>query len=436
MIRRILGRGRRILTARLMPLIRIPGELVAVPTTLMVVMRTLVRELRGSIRRKWRRSGPLRIAVDVHPFYEPLTGIGWYEHHLLAHWSERDDVTLIGVGDPWITDAGPELRAPLPERVELLRFDLRGRRTGRISRAICVLAHPLLIRCAGADVHFAPNYFLPRAHSAVATTRVIAVHDLTFKRFPHLLQQETLVNLERQMVRELTRADAVICVSEATRKDLIELFDVDPRRAITILSGLGNQPAGEQVAMALPEHYALFVSTIEPRKNVEVLIEAMEMLWSSGRWEGHLVLAGRVGWKAGRALEMIARSRWKERIHRFDYLPPDALSTLYARADMFVFPSWYEGFGFPLLEAMAAGVPCIASRTSSLPEVGGDAALYIDPADARDLAYAIARVASDDELRRTLREAGPLRAASFDWSVTAEKTLQVLRRVAGGSDGG
>lgn len=423
------------LTARLMPLLKIPHELSTIPGTLLVISTALLRELGRAVSRPWQRKRMLRIAIDVRPFYEPLTGIGWYEHHLLTHWSRRDDVTLIPVGEPWVTDAGPHLHSPLPGDLEPLLFDMRGRRVGRTTRRLCALAHPLLIRLAGADVHFAPNYFLPRGHSSVATTLVVAVHDLTFKRFPHLLQQETLENLEARMARELTRADAVICVSEATRTDMIELFDVDPRRAHTILSGLGNRPEKTQARLDLPDHYALFVSTIEPRKNVEAILAAAHLLWEQGRWTGDLVLAGRVGWKADGVIQQIEESRWRHRIHRFDYLPPETLSTLYARAEMFVLPSWYEGFGFPLLEAMAAGVPSIAARTSSLPEVGGDAALYVDPAKPGELADAMERLSKDVALREHLRIAGPIRAAQFDWAVTAVQTLRVLRRAAGaGSD--
>lgn len=419
------------MTARLVPLLRIPNELVAIPAALFVVTTTLAQAFGNSLSRFWSRRDDFRVAIDIRPFYEPLTGIGWYEHHLLTHWSRRGDLTIIPVGEPWVTDHGPTLRSPLPGNLEPLLFDLRGRRTGRLTRQICALAHPLLIRLAGAHVHFAPNYFLPRGHSSVATILVAAVHDLTFRRFPHLLQQETLENLNRQMVRELARASAVICVSEATRQDLIELFDVEPRRAYTIHSGLGNPPSATQLSMDLPERYALFVSTIEPRKNVEAILAAVHLLWDEGRWDGHLILAGRVGWKAAGVLRTIAQSRWKHRIHRFDYLAPEALSTLYSRAEMFVFPSWYEGFGFPLLEAMAAGVPAIASRASSLPEVGGDAALYVDPARADELADVMERLASDEPLRRQLAAAGRARAAMFDWKVTAEKSLRVLRRAAG-----
>lgn len=414
-----------------MPLHRAAGGFAGAVRGTGVVFAAIASEaLRGG-RNRIGASPRFRIAIDVRPFYEQLTGVGWYAYHLLDEWSRRDDVELIGIGEAFIADAGPELRASLPSGVRMLRFDLRGRTSAGGAIALARAAYPVLIRAASADAHFAPNYFFPRAQSAVASPRIVTVHDLTFRRHPELLQKETLENLESEMERELARADAVICVSESTRRDLIELFDVSPSRAFAIHSGLGNPPRSELAQMTLPERFALFVSTIEPRKNVDAIIRACETLWDRGEWDGELVLAGRIGWKAERTLEAIQSSRWSSRIHRFDYLSPEQLATLYSRADMFLFPSWYEGFGFPLLEAMAAGVPSITSNNSSLPEVGGDAALYVDPSQPDELAAAMLRITTDAGLRARLAAEGPRQAARFDWSRCADETLALLRRTAG-----
>jgi glycosyltransferase involved in cell wall biosynthesis len=171
--------------------------------------------------------------------------------------------------------------------------------------------------------------------------------------------------------------------------------------------------------------YVLFVSTIEPRKNLSVLLDAFESLKSRGAYAGALVVVGRVGWKSE---DIVPRLRGRD-VHHLDYLPPNELASVYANAEIFVFPSIYEGFGFPLLEAMAYGVPSIAARSSSLPEIAGDAVLYFEPSDARELQQRIESLLSDDALRGELIRRGKDRVKEFQWSDTAARTLEVFRNV-------
>jgi alpha-1,3-rhamnosyl/mannosyltransferase len=388
------------------------------------ILQILSHALADRLARAWRaatrREKTLRIGVDIRPFYEPLTGIGWYLYHLLHELAKRDDVELLLFGDARVTDFGPRLHADLPAKAQICWFDLRGRGiVGRADRALTAAAYVLWMKLLDPDVMFGPNYFLPRLLGAVARRRVITIHDLTYKRFPDLLQKETLHNLEYHMAREIAVADAVICVSESTRRDLLEFYEIDPRRAFAIHSGLAKLPA---LSSRLSGRYVLFVSTIEPRKNLETLLDAFARL----DYDGELVIVGKVGWKS----ESIVPRLRAPRIRHLDYVPAAELPALYAGAELFVFPSIYEGFGFPLLEAMAHGVPSIAARSSSLPEIGGDAALYFDPRDARELAALMQRVLNDRALRDDLAERGRARAALFRWDRAAEQTLAVLRAVS------
>ena len=375
-----------------------------------------------------RRPAKLRVGVDIRSFYEPLTGIGWYLYHLLHEITKLPDVELFLFGDARVTDEGPVLHAEVPPNAHLCWFDARGRgRLSRIDRALTAAAYVLWMKIIDVDVMFGPNYFLPRLLSAVARRRVITVHDLTYKCFPELLQVETLRNLERHMTREVALADAIICVSNSTRDDLLRLYEVDPRRAITIHSGVNIPATGDRrPATDLPQRYILFVSTIEPRKNLDVLLDAFESLRARGAYDGALVITGRIGWKS----ERIAARLRRPGIHHLDYVRASELEAVYQRAEVFVFPSLYEGFGFPLLEAMALGVPAIAARSSSLPEIGGDAALYFEPNDARELERLITSVIADPALRAEMIARGRARAAAFRWSDAAAKTLEVFRRVA------
>lgn len=396
--------------------------------TVGIIADTLRHELAARARRAWhsavRRERPLRIGVDIRPFYEPLTGIGWYLHSLLHEFAKHEDVELYLFGDARITDYGPTLHEELPASAKVCVFDLRGRPFGRFDRAATAAGFVAWMAVADCDVYFAANYFLPRLHSSVARKRVITIHDLTYKRFPHLLQKETLTNLETIMTREIALADEIVCVSESTRRDLLQFYEVDPTRAVAIHSGLGVSATAEAIA-GLPERYLLFVSTIEPRKDLETLLDAYEQLRREGRYDGALVIVGRVGWKS----ESLLPRLHADGIVHLDYLRASQLASVYQRAEMFVFPSLYEGFGFPLLEAMSHGVPSIAARSSSLPEIGGEAALWFAPRDARGLAAQIERVAGDRSLREDLIAKGRARAASFRWDVAAERTLDVLRRV-------
>jgi alpha-1,3-rhamnosyl/mannosyltransferase len=401
------------------------------------ILQILSHAFAERVHRAWRaaahRQRKLRIGVDIRPFYEPLTGIGWYLYHLLHEIAKRDDVELLLLGDARVTDFGPHLHADLPPAARICWFDLRGRgRIGRAERALTAAAYVLWMKLLDCDVMFGPNYFLPRLLGAIARRRVVTVHDLTYKRFPDLLQKETLHSLERHMAREIAAADAVICVSESTRRDLLEFYEIDSRRVFTIHSGVipspedgegsPSQMRGGPLAALGVTRYILFVSTIEPRKNLDVLLDAFARL----SYDGELVVVGRIGWKSE---DIVPRLR-APRVRHLDYLEPEALAEVYAGAELFVFPSHYEGFGFPLLEAMAHGVPSIAARSSSLPEIGGEAVLYFDPRDAPELESLMKRVLNDRALRDDLAARGRARAAQFRWDRAAEQTLGVLRRVS------
>jgi glycosyltransferase involved in cell wall biosynthesis len=394
--------------------------------TIRIVVHTLGHAAIDRIRRAFQAAGRterrMRIGVDIRPFYEPLTGVGWYLYHLLAELARRDDVALILFGDARITDRGPRLHVDLPPNARLHTFDLRGMGESRLARSLTAAAYVVWMWLLDCDLIFGANYFLPRLMGAIARRRVITIHDLTYKRFPELLQKEKLDNLERQMAREIALSDAVICVSESTRRDLLAFYQVDASRVYIVHSGVAVAQNGAPIDA--PEEFIFFVGTIEPRKNLDVLLDAFAMLRRDG-YRGSLVIAGKIGWKS----ETIAKRLRAPGIIHLDYVQPAQLTTLYRNARVFVFPSIYEGFGFPLLEAMALGTPTIAARSSSLPEIGGDAAIYFDPKSAPDLAHALRRVLNDEELRRDLIAKGRERAAHFRWDRAADETLEVFRRV-------
>lgn len=398
--------------------------------TVGVVFHTLRQAAADRVRRAWgtaaHRERKLRIGVDIRPFYAPLTGVGWYLYYLLHEIAKRDDVELYLFGDARVTREGPSLHADVPPEATVCTFDLTDLPPSSLARPVTAAAYVAWMALSDCDVFFGANFFLPRLHSAVARRRVVTVHDLTYKRFPELVQKETLDDLTRTMQRELALADAVICVSESTRRDLLHYYDIDPKRAVTVHSGLGR-PAISAPVVGLPPRYILFVSTIEPRKDLGTLLDAWERIRDEGAYDGKLVVVGKVGWKSR---ELLPRLQAAGVVH-LDYLEAAQLATVYEKAEAFVFPTLYEGFGFPLLEAMSRGIPTIAARSSSLPEIGGDATLYFEPRDVDGLVEHLRRVIGDSDLRAELSAKGIAQAAKFRWATAANETLAVLRRAAG-----
>jgi len=207
---------------------------------------------------------------------------------------------------------------------------------------------------------------------------------------------------------------------------------VSPRRIHVVHEGVDPAfAAGRTAAPAsLPSRFLLFVSTLEPRKNVVNMLEAFSLAVAAG-YPGDLVLVGRWGWRTEAAQAALERSPVRDRIHHLDYLDRPVLAAVMRRAEALLFPSLLEGFGLPVVEAMACGTPVIVSATSSLPEVAGDAALYVDPHDPTSIAAAIVTLAGDRELALRLAERGRARAARFRWEEAAQATAAVLRRAAG-----
>ena len=275
----------------------------------------------------------------------------------------------------------------------------------------------------------------PSAPCPVVTT----IHDIAFRRFPELfpLKHRLLLNW---LIPMATRwAAAVITCSESTRRDLIELMNVPEEKIVVTPYGvdpiyrpLPREEAAVQARtlLGVPIPYVLAVGLLQPRKNLPRLVRAWGRI--AGRVPHTLVIAGKRGWD-NEALDLaVAALPAGARPHLTGYVADADLPLLYAGADLFAYPSLYEGFGFPPLEAMACGTPVLTSNVSSLPEVAGDAALLVDPASERSIADGVFSLLSDPERRARMSEAGLRQAAGFTWRRTAEQTVEVYERVLSG----
>lgn len=283
------------------------------------------------------------------------------------------------------------------------------------------------------DLFHAPDFFLPPVRPGTRT--VVTVHDLSFIREPETVMPGMMAHLTTWVPRSVQRANHVIAVSEATRQDLIEFYQTPPEKISVLYHGVTAdfQPVADPGRLAAvrqkyglgKEPFILSVGTLQPRKNYHRLIQALARLDDCLT----LVIVGSKGWHYKNILAEVARLGLERRVHIPGFAADADLPALYSAASLFVYPSLYEGFGLPALEAMACGVPVIASNQSSLPEVVGEAGLLVDPHQAEDIAAAIARLLDDAPLRRQLAQAGQARAAQFTWTGMATKLLDLYQQV-------
>jgi glycosyltransferase involved in cell wall biosynthesis len=268
---------------------------------------------------------------------------------------------------------------------------------------------------------------------------VLTVHDLIFRHLPdhHKPLNRWYLNLTVPLYCQ--RATHVIAVSERTRRDLTAAYGVPPEKVTVIYEAAAPrfrvQPleavAAVRARYGLPDRYLLFVGTIEPRKNLSRLLAAFETIHAAGLSDG-LVIVGKRGWLYGDFFARLEQSPAHDAILFPGYVPDEDLPAVYAGAQGLVFPSLYEGFGLPVLEAMACGTPVVASNASSIPEVGGNAALYFDPMDVEAMVEAVRRLLCDTELWDNMRMRGLTRAADFSWEVAATATRVVYDAVLRG----
>lgn len=367
----------------------------------------------------------MKIAVDARCLTDAnLTGVGEYTKQLLQALFEIDrenEYILLATGRPETHARLPEFSAPnvrvktvnLPNKLLKLRHLLTKK--------------PLLDDLIGepVDIFFAPTVKFIQLSGK--TKLVLTVHDLSFEIFPQFFSRK--MQLWHKLIgvdHLLKRADAILCPSESTKQDIARLHKIAAEKIH--VTPLGIDPSIKPEA-EMQKEYLLFFATLEPRKNVVSIIEAYEKLRDQTNFDLPLVLAGGRGWKSDQIFKAYNQSKHKDSIRLTGYVDSKDKNGLYTKAKVFLFPSYYEGFGLPPLEAMAAGVPVITSHTSSLPEAVGKAAIMVDPYNVNDLFEALKSVLSDKELQNDLIQSGLERSKLFSWRTTAKKTLQVFRAI-------
>ncbi len=372
------------------------------------------------------------IGIDIRPMAGLRTGIQEYTEQILSNMilrapqhqfklfysSLRGDVPL----RPWMESSN----------VELFQYKIPSNLLFLIGN---IFSYPKIDKLiGGADVFFSPHFFI--APLSKSCRRVTTFHDLSFLRFPEFFtwRKRWWHNIEMNPARQARLSNKIITVSESTKKDIIDFYNIDPANILTVHSGTSmSRPTGHilknfKVQNNLPDRYILHMGTLEPRKNIVGLVKAFNLIKERVEYEDvELILIGKEGWQYEDIFAEIKSSPFKSQIRYLGHSLND-LDKYYALATVCACPSFFEGFGFPVLEAMACGTPVITSANSSLPEVVGDAGIFINPYNVSEIAEALMVVLSHLEIRGQMIEKGLKQAEKFKWQESAQRTLDILMK--------
>ena len=375
----------------------------------------------------------MRVAIDYTPAVYQGAGIGRFVRSLVDALAviDHDTEYVLLYADPprGVIPALPNATNFVPRRIPIS------------DRALTAVWHrlslpvPVDLMTGPVDVFHSPNFVLAPVWRAA---KVLTVHDLAFLLRPECADSKLRDYLEKTVPRSVARANYILADSENTRDDLICLLGVPPAKVEVVPGGVDSNFApvrDKDTLERMRQHvsggapFILSVGVIEPRKNLVRLIEAFEMLKARIDLPHKLVLAGKRGWLSDPIYQRAESSRLASEILFPGYISDADLPALYSAADLFAFPSLYEGFGLPPLEAMACGTPVVVSNSSSLPEVVGNAALSVEAESTEELADAMVRLFEDSALRAGNVAAGLEQARRFTWQTAAERMLAVYRRL-------
>ena len=376
----------------------------------------------------------MRVLIDLTQVPVGRMGVGSYAENLLEQFRDAaPDLSLMAV----LQSDDPALRAALPDRVRSLVIPSRVFRLLPARLLFEQIMLPWLAWWHRVDVLHSLHYSLPLL--PCRARRVVTMHDMTGFLLPHMHTRAKGAYMRFFIRQAVRRADFLIFVSASALEDSRKWFGLALPNSAVIHHGKSDafHPDGDEAALAavrqryeLPERYLLYLGTLEPRKNVSLLLRAFAQL-AARHPEARLVVAGKKGWHFEGIFATAAELGLGERVRFAGYIDEADKPALMRSALLFVYPSLHEGFGIPVLEAMASGVPTIAGNRTSIPEIAGDGALLIDPTSQAELADALERLYTDPEARLQLAERAVAQAARFSWKKTAQETAAVYRRVAG-----
>lgn len=376
----------------------------------------------------------MRIGIDGLPLTKPKTGVGHYTFELARALATIEPASQFEIVYPSTyptvaTNAGGKevsLSDNIPENLKLERV-----RVGPLGRHWWSAGLPRYIRRCKLDLFHGTNYDVPLWRRSAT---VLTIHDLSHLLHPETHEKRSVLRARRRLPVMARAANAIITPTESVRREVCEHLKVSSEKVFAIPEAARAcfhslefaETEDVRRRLRVSDDFVLTVGTLEPRKNLSLLVSAFEEVTrAQPQTKTELVIAGGRGWLSGPLFKAIAKSPVRDRILLTDYLEDEELRALYGSSRAFVYPSIYEGFGLPPLEAMACGAPVIASRIPSHEETTGDAALLFDPRSVADLAQKILELLGDENARRELSIAGQRRAAEFSWEKTARLTWNV-----------
>lgn len=372
----------------------------------------------------------MRIAIDYTAAVRQGAGIGRYTRGLVRALAEIDQQN-----DYVLFSAGRDRQGGWPANFRLRPLPLTDRHLSILWQRLR-LPLPIELVTGRVDILHSPDFVLP---PTLARHKVLTVHDLSFMRYPECSSPPLLEYLLGSVPRSVAHADLILADSQSTRRDLLELLNVPPERVVVLYAGVEpryapQEPAAVQAVArryGLARPFILGLGTLQPRKNYVRLIRAYHLLRQRHDVPHQLVIGGGRGWLYEDIDATIAELGLEEKVRLVGFVDDADLPALYAAADLFAFPSLYEGFGIPVLEAMGCGTPVVTADNSSLPEVAGDAAMLVDALDVEALADALWRLIDDGALRQILVQRGQQQVQRFTWRAAAEQLLGAYSALGG-----
>ena len=364
----------------------------------------------------------MRIGFDITPLTLPLSGVGTYTASLYAQLQLENNVILPlshYPGDYRWSANGNGSQKKGQNKTLWMQWSLR-RQVNQLHLDVCHFTNsvaPLWLRCPS----------------------VLTIHDMTLWLYPSFHPRRRLLTMRPIIPKAARQAKAIIAVSRSAKKDIVRILDVPPEKVKVIYEAPGAEfrpmNGSPDLGFAkkifdLPEEFILHVGTLEPRKNLVRLLEAFAELRLNGAMKHHLVFVGKAGWGFNNIFATVEELGIEQYVSFLDYVPSRWLAAIYNLADVLIYPSLYEGFGLPLVEAMASGTPVITSPNGALREIAADAAAYVEPEEVSSIIEILNMVLSNKSVRYDLAEKGLARSAGFSWEKTAKETQLLYRYVS------
>ena len=376
----------------------------------------------------------IQVAVEIQPALEDHTGVGWYLHELLNN-IDRSEIEIIGNYFNFLN------RHDYSK--SLLNLDLKYNKLQYVPYRIYKIltekynvSYNLFFR-KKTDIYHFTRYILP---NNIKGKVILNIYDLVFEKYIETMESKNRESFKRSFYKSVKRADQIITISESSKNELVEILKVPENKIHIVQPGIDFQKFNTKnseitknviLKYSLPEDYILYLGTLEPRKNISSIIRAYGSLRNSNKITEKLVIAGKKGWLFSEIFDLIKSLDLENEVILTDYVDESDKPAIYQNAKLFVFPSLYEGFGMPILEAMAAGIPVITSNTSAMPEVAGDAAILVNPLSIEEMSEAMLEVMNNDKLSNELISKGFDRCKKFTWSNSANKLVEIYKKYGG-----